>query len=212
MTSSIHPARSIDELKREALRLHPPHESGTFQRPDLVDLATLGPGLRFDLRYARADNVLGAPLYEKPRALLQRPAAEALGRVAAALDAQGLGPLVFDAYRPWSVTWILWETTPEALREFVADPRRGSRHNRGCALDLGLYDKRTGRAVDMGTDFDDFSPRARADCRELSPEQIQGRAILRRAMLAEGFEPLDAEWWHFDYHDWPRYPILNEPM
>jgi len=212
MVFRIHPARPIDELRRESLLVHPPEEPGTFLEPDLVDLATLGPGLRFDLRYATADNVFGAPLYEKARALLQRPAAEAFGRIVSALKTEGFGPLVFDAYRPWSVTWMMWEATPEALREFVADPQRGSRHNRGCALDLSLYDVRTGLAVDMGTDFDDFSPRARAGCPDLSPDQARRRAILRRAMRAEGFEPLDAEWWHFDYHDWPRYPILNQPL
>lgn len=213
MTRRIPLARPIEDLRRVALDAVPPEEPGPFLEPDLTELGPW-PGLRVDLRYATADNVFGASLYdpESARARLQRPAAEALRRAGAALAGEGFGLLVFDAYRPWRVTWMMWEATPEPLRAFVADPRRGSRHNRGCAVDLTLFELATGRAVDMGGDFDDFSPRARFDCPDLAPGQSQRRETLRRALSAEGFAPLDEEWWHFDYHDWPRYPILNEPL
>jgi D-alanyl-D-alanine dipeptidase len=187
----------------------PPQEAGEFLKPDLVELVTLDRAIRLDIRYATADNLVGRPVYPQARAFLQRPAAEALVRVNAALGKRGYGLLVFDGYRPWSVTKIFWDVTPPEKREFVADPARGSKHNRGCAVDLSLYSLKTGREVPMPSAYDEMSPRAYPSYDGGTAAQREARDLLRRAMEAEGFSVEPNEWWHFNYRDWARYPILN---
>jgi D-alanyl-D-alanine dipeptidase len=204
----IEPTRPIEELRREALAATPPAESRP-RATDLVELIAVDPAIRLDIRYATTDNFLGARVYEEARAFLQRPAAEALARAHARLRAQGYGILVHDAYRPWYVTKIFWEATPPDKRDFVADPSQGSRHNRGCAVDLTLVDLRTGRVVVMPSAYDEFSERAHADYPGGTAEQRRLRGLLRSAMEAEGFSVLENEWWHFDYRDWREYPIGN---
>ena len=134
-------------LRAAALAAKPPKEPDPKRPFDLVDLASVEPTIKFDIRYATSNNFIGFPLYERPAAYLQRPAAEALGRVERALASRGYGLLIHDAYRPWFVTKMFWDATPESAHVFVADPSQGSRHNRGCAVDLTLYDLKSGRAV-----------------------------------------------------------------
>jgi D-alanyl-D-alanine dipeptidase len=190
----------------------PPREPGPFRAPDLVELVRLEPGIHTDVRYATARNFVGRPVYRQARVFLQRPAAEAVARAHRALAAQGYGLLVFDGYRPWSVTRLFWQVTPESLKAFVADPRKGSRHNRGCAVDLTLFELGTGREVEMPTPYDDFTAKAAADYAGATPGQTARRAALRAAMTREGFEVYPEEWWHFDYRDWRAYPILDVPF
>jgi D-alanyl-D-alanine dipeptidase len=187
----------------------PPTEEGTFRAPDLVELIKLDPTIKLDVRYATANNFVGQPVYTEARAFLQRPAAEALVRAGRALRKKGYGLAVFDGYRPWSVTKLFWEVTPADKKQFVADPAKGSRHNRGCAVDLTLYDLKTGREVSMTGEYDEMSERSYANYKGGSPEQRRLRDLLRAAMEAEGFAVYSAEWWHFDYKDWKQYPILN---
>jgi zinc D-Ala-D-Ala dipeptidase len=202
------PVRPIEELRKEALSATPPAEEG--KRPsELVELTALDPSILLDLRYATTNNFLGTKVYERGRAFLQRPAAEAVVRVHRALAAQGFGLLIHDAYRPWYVTKIFWDATPTDKHDFVADPANGSRHNRGCAVDLTLFDRKTGRPVEMPSLYDEFSGRSRADYPGGTAEQRRMRAILRTAMEAEGFAIYDVEWWHFDYKDWKSYGIEN---
>jgi D-alanyl-D-alanine dipeptidase len=205
----ITPARPLAELQKEAAAAQPPKEIGDFRQPDLVELITLDPTLKLDIRYATANNFLSTPMYSQARAFLQRPAAEALMRVDGALHARGYGLLIYDGYRPWYVTDMFWEATPADKKIFVADPRNGSRHNRGCAVDLTLYDLKTGAAVKMPSGYDEMSERAYADYAGGTPEERERRAILRAAMEKEGFTVYPQEWWHFDYKDWKYYPILN---
>jgi D-alanyl-D-alanine dipeptidase len=205
----ITPVRPLAELQREALAAQPPKEIGDFRRTDLVELITLDPTIRLDIRYATPNNFLSTPMYSQARAFLQRPAAEALVRVNAALRAKGYGLLIYDGYRPWYVTEMFWEATPDDKKIFVADPRNGSRHNRGCAVDLTLYDLKTGTAVKMPSGYDEMSERAYADYAGGTHEERDRRAILRTAMEKEGFTVYPQEWWHFDYKDWKYYPILN---
>jgi D-alanyl-D-alanine dipeptidase len=206
----IEPVRPVRELQQEAARLQPPAEAGPFERVDLVSLGELDPRIRLDIRYATGRNFLGVPVYTQARAFLQRPAAVALLRAHRALLAQGYGLLIHDAYRPWSVTWIFWEATPKDKRDFVADPAQGSRHNRGCAVDLTLYDLASGQAVEMPSLYDEMSERAYPDYAGGTPQQRRLRDLLRAAMEAEGFSVFDKEWWHFDYKDWRQYRIGNE--
>ena len=190
----------------------PPKEAGTFREPDLVELIKLDPTIKLDVRYATADNFAGRPVYTEARAFLQRPAAEALVRAHRALRSQGYGLAVFDGYRPWSVTKLFWEITPADKKQFVADPSKGSRHNRGCAVDLTLYDLKTGREVSMPGEYDEMSERSHVNYAGGTPEQRRLRDLLRAAMEAEGFTVYAPEWWHFDYKDWRSYPILNVPF
>ena len=135
-TFRITPRRSIDAIRQEALAAKPPAEKGYFETSDLVDLAKLDPSILLDIRYASTNNFMRVPLYTSARAFMQRPAAESVLRAHRELAKQGFGLLIHDAYRPWYVTKMFWEATPDAERIFVADPSKGSRHNRGCAVDL----------------------------------------------------------------------------
>lgn len=208
----IEPLRPVEELRREALAAQPPRETGRFRRSDLVDLDPLDPLIRFDIRYASTENFLSTPVYTQARAFLQRPAAQALLRAHRKLVRNGYGLLIHDGYRPWHVTWIFWHATPESMRDFVADPAAGSRHNRGCAVDLTLYDLKTGSPVEMPSLYDEFSERAKPDYEGGSPESRRLRDLLREAMESEGFTVYDNEWWHFDYRDWRQYRIQNAPF
>jgi D-alanyl-D-alanine dipeptidase len=208
----ITPVRPVAELRREALAAQPPAEAGQFRAPDLVELERVVPNVKLEIRYATSNNFLGTPVYEQARAFLQRPAADALARVGRAVRRQGYGLLVFDAYRPWYVTKIFWDATPDDKKQFVADPAEGSRHNRGCAVDLMLYDLKTGQAVSMPSGYDEMTERAYADYTGGTETQRQHRAILRRAMEAEGFTVYQYEWWHYDYRDWKLYAIGNVPF
>jgi squalene-hopene/tetraprenyl-beta-curcumene cyclase len=208
-TFKIKPTRQVEQVRLEALQVAPPIENGAFRDNDLVDLAKLDPTIKLDIRYATSNNFLGVPLYTSARAFMQRPAAEALTRAHGKLAEKGHGLLVFDAYRPWHVTKIFWECTPQDQRVFVADPSKGSRHNRGCAVDVSLYDLRTGEPLEMVSGYDEFTERAYPDYPGGTDEQRAHRAELRQALEAEGFTVYEAEWWHFDYRDWQKYPIGN---
>lgn len=205
----LKPARPIAELRAEALRANPPVETGQFRRPDLVELVKLDSTIKLDIRYATNENFLSTPMYSQARAFMQRPAAEALVRVNQKLHAEGYGVLIHDAYRPWYVTKMFWDATPEDKKAFVADPAVGSKHNRGCAVDLSIYDIKTGREVSMPSIYDEMTPRAFADYPGGTGEERQHRATLRAAMESEGFTVYPNEWWHFDYKDWKQYPIMN---
>jgi D-alanyl-D-alanine dipeptidase len=186
-----------------------PRERGPFRQPDLVELVVLEPSLRLDVRYATANNFVGRAVYREARAFLQRPAAEALVSAHRALGEKGYGLLVFDGYRPWSVTKLFWDLTPPARRAYVADPREGSKHNRGCAVDLSLFTRADGREVEMPSAYDDLSERAHPDYPGGTAGQRAHRALLRAAMEAHGFTVEPNEWWHFNYKDWKRYPLLD---
>lgn len=189
----------------------PPIDKQAKASVDLVDLSSLDKRLQFDIRYAGTNNFMGKALYPVARALLQRPAAEALMRAHDRLRKQGYGLLVFDAYRPWSVTREMWDQHPH-YRDYLADPLKGSRHNRGCAVDLTLYDLQSGKQVDMPSAYDEFTERAHPDYSGGSTEARQARDLLRAAMESEGFKVYENEWWHFDYQDWQNYPVMNSAL
>ena len=212
MPFRITPQRPIAELRREALAATPPEEAGPFAEPDLVELVRLDSTIQLDIRYATDDNFLGVPVYEQARAFLQRPAAEALVAAHRDLRREGFGLVVYDGYRPWYVTNIFWEAVPDSLHHFVADPAAGSRHNRGAAVDVGLYDRKTGEPVEMPSDYDEFTERAAADFAGAPRTARRHRDLLRAAMEAQGFAVYPAEWWHFDFEGWQEYPILNIPF
>jgi D-alanyl-D-alanine dipeptidase len=205
-------AKPIEQLRAVALAAKPPDEAGPFRKPDLVELAGLDGSIHLDIRYAQSNNFLSTPVYTQAGAFMQGPAAEALLRVVRKLQPLGYGLLIHDAYRPWYVTKIFWDATPDADHIFVADPQKGSRHNRGCAVDLTLYDLTSGKPIEMPGLYDEMSPRSFPTFPGGTSLQRWHRDLLRRAMESEGFTVNEDEWWHFDYKDWKYYPILNIPF
>lgn len=208
-TFRIEPVRPVAELRVEALAGSPPDEPGSFRDSELVEVASLEAGIQLDVRYATTNNFMSSVFYDEPQVFLQRPAAEAVVRAHQALAEHGYGLLLHDGYRPWYVTKMFWDATPESQKLFVANPANGSRHNRGSAIDLTLYDLATGAPVGMVGSYDEFSPRSFPNYPGGTSRQRWLRELLRRAMEAEGFSVYEAEWWHFDHEDWREYALQN---
>ncbi|HVF46472.1 MAG TPA: M15 family metallopeptidase [Pyrinomonadaceae bacterium] len=175
----------------------------------MIELVDLDNTIKLDIRYATKDNFMGRPVYGQARAFLQPAAAERARRAHQKLGEKGLGIVVYDGYRPWSVTKLFWEFLPDDKRKFVADPARGSNHNRGCAIDLGLFELATGQSLPMPSGYDEFTRRASPDYTGGTDEERSNRDILRRIMEAEGFTVNAEEWWHFDLIGSERYHIYD---
>jgi zinc D-Ala-D-Ala dipeptidase len=205
----VTPIRNVAAVLKESLTVAPPAETGDFKPADLVEVAKLDPTIKLEIRYATTNNFLGSVFYAQARAFLQRPAAEAVLRAARALKPLGYGLLIHDGYRPWYVTRTFWECTPPEKKWLVANPASGSRHNRGAAVDLTLYDLDTGAVIEMPSTYDESTERAYAFYPGGTSLQRWHRALLRRVMEAEGFTVNPEEWWHFDYQDWKSYRIGN---
>jgi D-alanyl-D-alanine dipeptidase len=208
----VNPVRPVKTLLTEALAAEPPTETGNFLPTDFVELTKLDPTIKLDVRYATTNNLFDSVFYSQARAFLQRAPAEALVRVSRKLKASGYGLLVHDGYRPWYVTKVFWDASPQDKKIFVADPAKGSRHNRGAAVDLSLYDLKTGKPVEMVSTYDETTDRAYPNYPGGTSLQRWHRDLLRSAMESEGFTVYEAEWWHFDYKDWQRYHIGNVPF
>jgi D-alanyl-D-alanine dipeptidase len=176
---------------------------------DLVDIRTVIPDIRLDIRYATDNNFTRRTLYPEARCILRREVAQALANVQKDLKRLGLELVMYDCYRPLSVQRQLWEIVPD--ERYVADPNKGSRHNRGAAVDVGLYDK-YGKLVKMPTEFDDFSERAHPDYIDLPSEVLVNRQNLRTVMENNGFTVFPTEWWHYDFSGWERYPLEDIPF
>ena len=208
-TFRIEPLKPIDELREIAFKAEPPKENQDFLSSDLVELKNIDKTFSYDIRYASTNNFMSNKFYTLAEAYLQRPAAEALGRVQKKLKTLGYGLLIHDAYRPWYVTKMFWDATPLDKKIFVANPSNGSRHNRGCAVDLTLYDLKTGKVIEMVGGYDEMTARSYPNYYGGSTEQRWHRKLLRDVMESEGFNVYEFEWWHFDYKDWKQYPISN---
>lgn len=173
----------------------------------LLNLEGLAPNLRKDVKYATTDNVTKQVLYSTPGVFLRKPAAEALKKIAEELALNGIGLVVYDAYRPYSITKKIWEFVLD--EDFAASPKTGSRHNRGCAIDIGLYDIVSGELLEMPTVFDDFTEKASHKYMKISPQQRINRALLRTVMEKHGFKALESEWWHYDYSSWQSFDLMD---
>lgn len=198
-----------DSLWTVARRAAPPVGKRRTARSDLVDLRSLAPDIRSDLAYVGTRNSWGFPLYDRDVVLLQRPAAQALGRVQQRVKKLGYGLLISDAYRPWHVTNFLYLAAPPEQRPYYANPKAGSHHNRGTTVDITLVELATGREVDMGYGPDELSERAATDYPGGTSLSRWHRLLLRQTMAAEGFRGLRKEWWHFR-HIGPRpHRLIN---
>lgn len=181
-----------------------------YPKKKLVDLAHLIPGIELDIRYATKNNFTGEKIYRDDRAFMRLPAAKALKKIQQELNKKGLGLKIFDAYRPYSATVKFYEVYPDT--NFVAAPWHGSKHNRGCAVDLTLIDLNTGEELSMPTPFDDFTAKAAQSYNDLPAEVLTNRALLRNTMMTHGFTMIPNEWWHYDFIGWKEYELLNIPI
>ncbi|MBS0619872.1 MAG: D-alanyl-D-alanine dipeptidase [Verrucomicrobia bacterium] len=171
---------------------------------DLVDVQAVCPGVQLDVRYATSRNFLGKAVYDRPKCFLRRKVALKLDAVQKRLQKIGLGLKVFDGYRPLSIQKQFWEAMPDP--RYIASPDRGSKHNRGAAVDVSLVDQE-GIELKMPTDFDDFSLKAHRDYERLPKEVIFNRMLLENVMVESGFIPVESEWWHFDDEEGETYPL-----
>jgi D-alanyl-D-alanine dipeptidase len=176
----------------------------------LAEIKRYVPGIRLDIRYATNNNFMHRQMYTQARAFARLPVVMALKAVEADLKKKGLGLKIYDAYRPYSVTVKFYEMAHDT--NFVADPHKGSKHNRGCAIDLTLIDLKTGKELDMPTGFDSFSKRAAADYPGLPRREYANRELLKSVMQAHGFQVYRTEWWHYDFNGWMNYPLLDIPF
>ncbi|MBP9111089.1 MAG: M15 family metallopeptidase [Pyrinomonadaceae bacterium] len=205
---SLLPALILMIVSGTAAQLAPPREENK-READLIEIIKLDKTIKLDIKYATGDNFVGKPVYPEARAFLQRPAAEGVVRVHKWLNRQGLGIVIYDGYRPWAITKLFWETVRPDQREFVADPAKGSKHNRGCAVDLGIYDLKTGKAIPMPSAYDEFTERASPNYSGGTDEERNNRDKLRQLMEANGFTVNPNEWWHFDLIGWEKYAIYD---
>ena len=182
-------------------------------REDLIELTKRDPTIRLDIRYATTNNFTGRQLYSQPRAFLVAAAAKAILNAHRAAQRNGFGLTVYDAYRPWHVTKKLWDATPPGpQRNYVANPKRGSKHNRGCAVDLTLHRLADGTEVAMPSGYDEFTHRAHRNFMDAPAEAIKHRDLLERVMHGADFRGASNEWWHFDFVGWEDYPVLDIPF
>lgn len=194
----------IDKMER--------YRKESAKNPDLllVDLKKHIPSITLDIKYATAHNFMGKAMYSQARAFARKPVADKLKDIQNALKAQGLGLKIFDGYRPYAVTVDFYKQTKE--KNFVANPNKGSIHNRGCAIDLTLVDLKTGKELEMPTAYDSFSPKAAPNYEPVSNNARKNRAILIQVMEKNGFKVLSNEWWHFDFIGWQNYPLMDIPF
>jgi D-alanyl-D-alanine dipeptidase len=174
-------------------------------RSTIVNIQSVNPHVVLDIRYATTNNFTGKKVYDSANCLLRASTARKLSDAQRELEQSGLGLKVYDCYRPLAVQRKFWSLVPD--ERYVANPAKGSRHNRGAAVDLTLVD-RNGQELPMPTPFDDFTDKAHRDYTQLPPEALKNRALLEQVMTRHGFVGLPTEWWHFDDADWPSYPII----
>ncbi|KAA3614573.1 MAG: hypothetical protein DWQ01_01875 [Planctomycetota bacterium] len=201
---------SLEALRSTLPAATPPTGDRSDPIPDWVDLATLDPTLDLEIRYAGNQNPLGTAVYPQAKAFLQKQAAEALARVHQRLRPLGYGLLVLDAYQPWSVTRLIWHATPAEFRSFVAEPKTGSRHNRGMAVDLSLVRLTDGQEVTMPSNYGQYDSAAHPFFPGTTSLQRWHRDLLRRFMEAEGFTVHPNKWWQFDYQGWRDWPLFDQ--
>lgn len=160
-----------------------------------------------DIRYATANNFTHRVVYDTAAVFLSIDARNALLKAADILKPLNIGIVIYDAYRPYRYTVKFWEIIHDS--RYVADPKKGSRHNRGCAVDVGLYNLKTGKLLDMPTAYDDFSENAWLNSKNRTRLQTKNVELLQNAMTCSGFQLFETEWWHFDYQGWQKFPIYD---
>lgn len=178
----------------------------------LVEIIKIIPSIQLDLRYSTTDNITKRVLYPNAKAYIIPDAAASLNNIQQLLVGYGLGLVIWDAYRPLSVSRELWLATPKSQKKFVANPDTGSMHNRGCAIDVTLIDTVSEKQIEMPSGFDDFSERAAPTFIDTDSKRTFYRNLLKSLMEANGFNVNKYEWWHYDWKNWADYPVLDIPI
>jgi D-alanyl-D-alanine dipeptidase len=191
-------AMTLDEYKA-SVKINPEKE--------LIDLERFVPGLVMDIRYATTNNFTGEKIYNMAKAYARKPVAEALKKIQAELKPKGLGIKMFDAYRPYKATVRFYEVYKDTT--YVASPYRGSRHNRGCALDLTVIDLKTGKELEMPTEYDSFKKEAWPSTPVTDPTVRKNRQLLIDVMEKHGFKVNGSEWWHYDFNGWKKFEVMD---
>ncbi|MEI9917998.1 MAG: M15 family metallopeptidase [Bacteroidota bacterium] len=174
---------------------------------ELINLETFIPNIILDIRYATANNFTHEKIYNLSRAYARKPVAEALKKAQAEFNKQGIGIKIFDAYRPYKATVKFYEVYRDTT--YVASPYRGSRHNRGCAIDMTIVDLKTGKELQMPTEFDSFKKEAWPTTPVKDPLIKKNRDLIISVMERNGFKVNASEWWHFDFVGWKKYEVLD---
>ena len=199
-TFYINPIKDISELREISKNSNPPILDSLDSHKKLVDLKKLDDEFQLDIRYASTNNFMRSKFYKNERAFFNMSAADRLIEAKNDLKELGYGIIIYDAYRPWFVTKMFWEGTPENLKHFVANPENGSSHNKGCAIDIGLYDIETGESIVMISGYDEFTERAYPNYMGGSKKQRDIRDMLIQVMERNDFTVYEYEWWHFNYN------------
>ncbi len=187
---------------RNSCKLNPDNE--------LLDIKKAVPSIKLDIRYATVNNFMKQVMYSDARAFARKPLVEQLKKIQKALNKLGYGLKIYDAYRPYAVTLSFYNKASD--KNFVANPKKGSKHNRGCAIDLTLIQLKSGKELAMPTAYDSFAPQAAANYSELSPEVLKNRDLLISTMQQYGFRVIANEWWHFDFIGWEKYSLMDIPF
>ena len=199
-TFYITPIKDVSELREISKNSNPPALDSLDSHKKLIDLKKLDNNFKLDIRYASSNNFMRSQFYENEKAFFNSNAADRLIDAKNELKELGYGIIIYDAYRPWFITKMFWEGTPENLKHFVANPENGSSHNKGCAIDIGLYDIETGKSIDMISGYDEFTERAYPNYMGGSKKQRDMRDMLIRIMEKNDFTVYEYEWWHFNYN------------
>lgn len=188
------------------------YKSAVSKKPELelVDIKEAIPSVVLDIRYATKNNFMGQVMYKQARAFARKPVVERLKKIQAELKKKGYGLKIFDAYRPYAITLSFYEKASD--KNFVANPAKGSKHNRGCAVDLSIVYLKTGKDVPMPTPYDSFEAAAAPDYKDLPAQIIKNRDFLIETMQTHGFRVIHNEWWHFDFIGWQQYDLMDIPF
>ena len=176
----------------------------------LIEIKKAIPNINLDIRYATKNNFMQQVMYKQARAFARKPVIEALKKIQKELNKKGYGLKIFDGYRPYAITVEFYKKASD--KNFVANPAKGSKHNRGCAVDLTLVNLKTGKELVMPTPYDSFSAAAAAKYQNVSPEARKNRDFLIAIMGKYQMNVLENEWWHYDFSDWKNYNLMNIPF
>ncbi|WP_316827575.1 M15 family metallopeptidase [Pedobacter miscanthi] len=177
---------------------------------ELVEIKKAIPGISLDIRYATKNNFMQQVMYKQARAFARKPVVESLKKIQKELNKKGYGLKIFDGYRPYAITVEFYKKASD--KNFVANPAKGSKHNRGCAVDLTLINLKTGKELEMPTPYDSFSAAAAAKYEKVSPEAKKNRNFLISIMAKYRMNVLENEWWHYDFADWKNYDLMDIPF
>lgn len=177
---------------------------------ELVEIKKAIPSVVLDVRYATTNNFMKQVMYKQARAFARKPVVAQLKKIQAILNKKGYGLKIFDGYRPYAITVTFYQKASD--KNFVANPNKGSKHNRGCAVDLTIIDLKTGKDVPMPTPYDSFAPEAAPHYQKLPANVIKNRDFLIATMQANGFKVIYNEWWHFDFNGWQEYDLMDIPF